>query len=292
MLIMETKFLNAQDLCLGNLLVSVANLVAFRKDHWTSAQARHTRMPTSQKHWMRSQMRHGSVLTVRARPIPEESFSGDDDDFTVEVFIRRKKLAASWWLMKSCDIGLWADICDLYALIVAVEQNQDKFGNDTQVVEAKILMHNAELLRAVETIEAYNEGKWTQEISPACVRRGSLMGVYEHRDDDETRLEAKVRHVEHANAWELMKSCDKDTWAAVCHYHEEQRKLEKGDRHMLNYSQFSLGITKQMHDSLRQVQAEERKIPAGDLKLCNVACNAHLPAHKPIKRNGSWKHAA
>ncbi len=251
--------------------------MAFRNDHWTSAQARHKSMPTTQNHWTRSQMRHGSVLTVRARPIPEESFSGHNDDFPVEVFIRHKKLVAAWRLMKSCDIGLWADVCDLYALIVAVEQNPGKFENCTQVLnevaEAKLLMQNAELLRAVETIEAYNEEEWTQEPSPACVRRGSLMVMHKHRDDDETRLESKVRHVENANAWELMKSCDKDTWAAVCHYHEEECKLEKGKRQM----------------SLRQEQAEERKIPSGDLNHRKVA---QLSTHKSIKRNGTWNHAA
>ncbi|KAL7443000.1 hypothetical protein ACHAXH_008882 [Discostella pseudostelligera] len=286
---------NAQDLRLGNLLLAVDDIVSFRKDYWTSAQARHKSMPTSQHHWMRSQMRHGSVLAVRARPIPDESFTGDDDDYTVEVFIRRKKLAAAWELMKSCDVDLWTDVCDLYALIVAVEQNPSKFEDYTQVqtevVEAKALMHNAELLRAVETIEEYNEGEWAQEQSRACVRRGSLMVVHEHHHDVETRLEAKVRHLEHAHAWELMKSCDKDKWAAVCHYHEEQRKSEK-DNLMLDSGQVSIGDATPMHDSFRQLQGEEQKIMSADLKLRPVACNVRFPAHKPPARKGSWSHAA
>jgi hypothetical protein len=276
-------------------MYTVDDIVSFRKDYWTSAQARHKSMPTSQHHWMRSQLRHGSLLAVRARPIPDETFTGDDDDYTVEVCIRRKKLAAAWGLMKSCDVDLWTDVCDLYALIVAVEQNPGKFEDYAQVrieaAEAKALMHNAQLLRAVETIEDYNEGEWAQEQSRACVRRGSLMVVHEHHHDAETRLEAKVRHLEHAHAWELMKSCDKDKWAAVCHYHEEQRKSEKANL-LLDSGQVFLGHITPMHNSFRQMQDGERKVAPSDLKLRPVACNVRFPTRKPHERNGSCSHAA
>ena len=258
------------------------DILSFTKDNWTSAQARHKSMPTSHNHWMRSQMRCGSLAAVRARPVPDETFSGDDDDFSVEVFIRRKKLVAAWSLMKSCDINLWTEVCGLYALIIAVEQDEDpgQFEDYAQVLnevaEAKVLMYNAEILRAVETIEAFNEGEWKKEQSPACVRRGSLMVVPEHNNDNETRLEAKVRHVEHAQAWELMKSCDKEKWAAVCHYHEDQRNSEKGNH-----------PTTPMQASPRQL-----KPTSADLKLGSFATNTHFPARKPPQRNGSWSHAA
>lgn len=270
------------------MVCPVADLVSFRKDHWTSAQARHKSMPTSQNHWTRSQMRHGSLLAVRACPVPEESFLTDDDEFNVEAYIHRKKLDAAWGLMKSCDIELWTDICNLYALIVAVEENPNEFKDYSQVVnevaEAKRLMHNAALLRAVETIGAYDEGEWKQEPSPACVRRGSIMIVHEHRSDDETQLEANARHAEHAHAWELMKSCDKDKWTAVCHHHEEQTDLEKG-----HCGLDSLALTTPTYDSFRQMPLEKWKTAPPSLNLRTIG---HLPANESLESSGSCSHAA
>jgi len=184
-------------------------------------------------------MRHSSVLAVHARPIPDELSSNDEDDVAIEVCIRRKKLSEAWSIMQACDGDLWTDVCDLYSMVVAVEENPSKFEGVTyvlkEVAEARALMRNAELVYAVETIEAYNQDEWKQEKSPSCVRRGSLMVVHEeeHRHA-ETQLEARVRHLEHADAWQKMTSCNKDAWAAACNFHEEQNKAEVAKREKLD----------------------------------------------------------
>jgi len=210
---------SAEDLRLGKLLLAVANMQSFIQDNWTSAEARHGAMPTTRSHWTRSQMRHSSMLAVHARPIPEEC--------SENVCIRRKKLSEAWSMMQSCYADLWTDVCDLYAMVVAVEQDPVKFEGVKyvlhEVAEAKALMQNAELLSAVETIESYKQEEWKQDQSPSCVRRTSMLMVHEHHSD-ESQIEARVRHLEHAEAWQKMKSCDNDEWAAACLYHEEQNK--------------------------------------------------------------------
>lgn len=175
-------------------------------------------------------MKHGSVLAVHARPVPAED-AQDDDDVAVEVFLRRKKLSEAWSIMKSCDSDLWTDVCDLYAMIVAVEEDPAKFEGIeyvlSEVAEAKALMRNAELLAAVETIESYNQEEWKQGSSLQCVRRGSQLVVHDDEHHAETDpMEARLRHLEHAEAWQKMKTCDREKWAAACRYHEEQNKTK------------------------------------------------------------------
>lgn len=203
--------------------------------NWTSAKARHQAMPTSSKHWTRAQMRHGSVLAVHAHPVPEES-PKNDDEVAVNVFIRRKRLSDAWETMQSCDPELWTDVCNLYSMVAAMDQDPLAFDGVEyvfhEVAEAKALMQHAELLAAVETIEAYKQEEWKQEQSPACVRRGSLLVVHENQTE-ETPVEAQVRHIEHAEAWNKMKSCDKDEWIAACRYHEEKNKIETTKREKL-----------------------------------------------------------
>jgi hypothetical protein len=222
-----------EDLQIGKLLLAAAEMQSFAHDNWTSAQSRHKAMPTGQNHWTRSQMRHGSMLAVRSRPLPDESLS----EIAVEVCIRRKKLSEAWSTMQACDPDLWTDICDLYTMIAAVEEDPSKFEGIQYVLdeveEAKTLMHNAAILSAVETIEAFKQEEWKQDQSPACVRRGSLLMVHDHQSE-ETPIEARVRHVEHAEAWQKMKSCDKEKWAAACHYHEEQNKSEMAKHEKLD----------------------------------------------------------
>ena len=196
-------------------------------DNYTSAQERHKDMPTSQGHWTRSQMRCASVLAVRAKPIPEALAA---EELAIEI--RREKLASAWSMMQSCDTDLWTDVCNLYALVVAAEKDISK-NVITEVAEAKDLMQNAKLLSAVETIESFHIEEWKQETNPACVRRGSSLMVHEH-ESSETPPEAQVRHVQHAEAWELMKKCDNAQWAAACRYNEEQNKASIAKREKLD----------------------------------------------------------
>lgn len=213
--------------------LTVADLQFFIQDNYTSAQARHKHMPTSESHWTRSQVRHSSIMAVHARPVPSEK----EDDVADQVCIRRKKLADAWSVMQSCDTDLWADVCSLYTMVVAVEQDPVKFEGMAyvrgEVAEARALMQNAELLSAVETIEAYNQEEWTQDKSPSCVRRGSSLMVHEHHSK-ETSLEARVRHLEHAEAWQTMRTVDKGKWTAACLYHEEQNNAEIAKREKLD----------------------------------------------------------
>mmetsp|Transcript_39048 Transcript_39048/g.82131 ORF Transcript_39048/g.82131 Transcript_39048/m.82131 type:complete len:343 (+) Transcript_39048:75-1103(+) len=224
----EAKYWSAEDLHLGKLLLAVADMQSFIHDNWTSAKARHRNMPTSSCHWTRSQMKHSSMLAVHARPIPEECYE-NRDGVSVEVYIRRKKLSEAWETMQSFDTDLWADVCDLYAMVVAVDKDPVSFEGVeyvlNEVAEAKALMQNAELIAAIKIIVSYKQEEWKQENSPSCVRRGSMLIVHEHHSD-ESQVEARVRHREHAEAWEKMKSCSKAQWVAACLFHEEQNQKE------------------------------------------------------------------
>mmetsp|Transcript_10310 Transcript_10310/g.20679 ORF Transcript_10310/g.20679 Transcript_10310/m.20679 type:complete len:348 (+) Transcript_10310:75-1118(+) len=214
-----------ENIQLGKLLLAVADMQFFVHENWTSASERHSKMPTSTQHYTRSQTRHSSMLAVHARPLPEDR---NEDDPDVSILIRRKKLSLAWEMMQSCDPQLWVDVCSLYAMIKAVEQDEKKFqGVENlleEVAEAKTLMRNAEILGAVETIESYRQEEWYNESSPCRIRRGSMVVVHDEHHDVETVTENKVRHLEHAEAWQKMKSCNKDEWTAACHYHEEYQK--------------------------------------------------------------------
>ncbi|KAL7535777.1 hypothetical protein ACHAXR_008435 [Thalassiosira sp. AJA248-18] len=227
------SYWSAEDLRLGKLLLAASVIQSFT-DNWTSAKARHEAMPTSRPHLTRSQNRHASMLAVHAHPVPEDQM---EDDIEVDVLIRRKKLSDAWSIMKTCEADLWTDVCNLYSMIVAVEQDPSKFGGVAdileEVAEARTLLKNAELVSAVETIEAYNQEEWKQDQTPACVRRGSLLMVHEHHND-ETPLDARMRHYEHADAWQKMKSCDKDQWARACNCHEEHNKYIIAKREKLD----------------------------------------------------------
>ena len=203
---------------------------SFIHDNYTTATARHKSLPTTKDHWTKSQLKHSSALNVRNRPLPENV-----DE--VSIAIRRAKIASAWSLKQSCDTGLWTDVCNLYAMIVAVEKDCTKFAGLEYVLgevdEGKRLMEMARVLSAVETIEAFHVEEWKKKQDPSSIRRGSL--VIDHSSTkEETPLEAKVRHVKNAEAWSLMNKCDKNLWTAACHYHEEQKKkacdkLEKLD---------------------------------------------------------------
>lgn len=223
---------STQNLRIGQLLLAVGDMQSFIHDNWTSAQARHGIMPTSENHWTRSQMRHSSLLAVHARPVPN-SAEDKENNAAVEICVRRKKLSEAWKAMQSCDAELWADVCNLYSMVAAVEQNPEKFSEDImildEVAEARSLMHRAEILYAVETIKSYDQDEWkdiqeTPYISTKWaskqIHRGSLLTVHEHHHD-QSPIESKVRHAEHAEAWQKMKDCDKAEWSAACHYHEE-----------------------------------------------------------------------
>ena len=178
-------------------------------------------------------MRHGSLLAVHARPVPTEK----DDDVEVQVCLRRKKLAEAWEVMQSCETDLWTEVCSLYTMVVAVEQDPSKSEGVeyalSEAAEARAVMNQAELLSAVETIEAYKQEEWKQEESSSCVRRGSMLMVHDHHNV-ESDLEARVRHLEHAEAWLKMKSCEKNLWAAACRWHEEQIKSKIAKREKLD----------------------------------------------------------
>ena len=124
------------------------------------------------------------MLAVHARPLPEDK---NEDDPDVIILIRRKKLSLAWETMQSCDPQLWVDVCSLYAMIKAVEQDEKKFqGVENlleEVAEAKTLMRNAEILGAVETIESYRQEEWYNESSPCRIRRGSMVVVHDEHHD-------------------------------------------------------------------------------------------------------------
>lgn len=213
-----------ENIQLGKLLLAVADMQFFVHENWTSASDRHSQMPTSTQLYTRSQMKHSSMLAVHARPLPEDI---NEDERTVSILMRRKTLYNAWEMMQACDSELWVDVCSLYAMIKAVEQDKEKFeGNEyvlEEVAEAKMLMTNAEILGAVETIESYRQEEWSNEAAPCCIRRGTMVVVHDEHNA-ETTTETKVRHEEHADAWQKMKSCSKDEWTAACHYHEEYKK--------------------------------------------------------------------
>ena len=204
--------------------MAIADMQFFVHENWTSASNRHSQMPASSQHYTRLQTRHSSMFAVHARPLPEDS----EEDPNVSILIRRKRLSRAWEMMQSCDPQLWVDVCSIYAMIKAVEQDEKKFEGFEyvlrEVAEAKMLMRNAETLGAVETIENYRQEEWSNEESPLCIRRGSMVVVHDEHHDVESATENKVRHAEHADAWQTMKSSSKDEWAAACHYHEECQK--------------------------------------------------------------------
>lgn len=213
-----------EDIQFGKLLVAVADMQFFVHENWTSASNRHSQMPASSQYYTRQHTRHSSMLAVHARPLPEDN----EDDPNVSILIRRKRLSRAWKMMQSCDPKLWVDVCSIYAMTKAVEQDKKKFEGVEyvlrEVAEAKMLMRNAEILEAVETIENYRQEEWSNEASPSCIRRGSMVVVHDEHHDVETATENKVRHEEHADAWQTMKSCSEYEWTAACHYHEEYQK--------------------------------------------------------------------
>ncbi|KAL3787401.1 hypothetical protein HJC23_001798 [Cyclotella cryptica] len=213
------KLWTEDNVLLGKLLLAVADMQSFVCANWTSAQARHQSLPASGMHFCRAQIRHSSMLAVHSRPVPNES-----SDIDVDIFMRRKKLSEAWELMKSVDGDLWTDVCHLYSKVMAVDQNPSMFTEDQsileEVAEAKVLMRNAETLAAVETIESFRQEEWSNVNASTAIRHGSELTVHNQHHDEST-IENKVRHAEHANAWQKMHSCDKAEWAAACLYHEE-----------------------------------------------------------------------
>lgn len=213
----------SENIKLGKMLWAVSDMQFFNHDNWTSAPVRHSQMPTSAQHFTRPQLRHSSLLAVHARPQPEDNENEPD----VSILIRHKKLSNAWEMMQSCDPDLWTDVCSLHSMIKAVEQDEKKFDGIEyvlkEVAEAKMLMNIAEILTAVESIEAFRQEEWSSEAAPSCIRRGSMVVVHEEHHG-ETTAEAKVRHAEHAEAWKKMKSCSKNEWTTACRYHEECTK--------------------------------------------------------------------
>lgn len=217
---------------IGKLLLAVAEMQSFVHCNWTSAQARHSSLPSNGMHFCRAQLRHSSMLAVHARPLPEEN--GDVD---VDIYMRRKKLSEAWELMNSVDGDLWTEVCQLYSLVVAVEMNPEMYTDDHFVLqdvdEAKELMKNAEIIAAVETIESFRQEEWSNEQASTAIRHGSELTTHT-KHHDESVLETKVRHAEHANAWQIMKTADKSKWAVACLYHEEAMKALARKKEMLD----------------------------------------------------------
>lgn len=219
----------------GKLLLAVAEIQSFVHNNWTSAQARHQTLPSSGMHFFKAQLRHSSMLVVHARPVPEE-----DGDIDVDIFMRRKKLSEAWDMMKSVDRDLWINVCQLYSMVVAVEMKSEKFkenqsilNQDDDIVEAKILLRNAQILSAVETIESFRHEEWSNVHTSTAIRHGSELSIHiQHHD--ESVLETKVRHAEHAKAWQVMHSCDKADWTAACLYHELGMKSLTQKKEMLD----------------------------------------------------------
>lgn len=222
-----------ENLLLGKLLLAAAEMQSFIHNNWTSAQSRHLSLPSSGMHFCRAQMRHSSMLAVHARPVPQEGETGID----VEIFLRRKKLSEAWELMKSVDGDLWTDVCQLYSLVVAVGQNAEMFKDDStildDVAEAKVLMRNAKILSYVEIIESFRQEEWSNAEESTAIRHGSELTRY-RKERVESVIETKVRHSEHANAWQMMKNCDKVDWTAACLYHEELMKALAAKKEMLD----------------------------------------------------------
>lgn len=229
---MSDKNLWTEDcVLLGKLLLAVEEMQSFR-DNWTSAQARHQSLPTSGMHFHRAQIRHSSMLAVHARPVPE-----DGGDIDVDIYMRRKRLSEAWELMRSVDGELWTEVCQLYSMVKAVQQNPELFKDEPSVLEdveeAKLLMRNAEILAAVETIESFRQEEWSNEQASTAIRHGSELTTHiSHRN--ESVIESKVRHAEHANAWQTMKTEDKVKWAMACLYHEEVMKELAKKKEMLD----------------------------------------------------------
>ncbi|KAL7439758.1 hypothetical protein ACHAXM_006822 [Skeletonema potamos] len=245
-----------ENIQLGKLLLAAADMQFFVHENWTSASDRHNQMPTSTQHYTRSQMKHSSMLAVHAKPLPE------DWNEDVSILIRRKKLSDAWAMMQSCEPDVWVDVCSLYSMIKIVEQDEKNFEGIEyvleEVAEAKMLMRIAEILGAVETIETYRQEEWSNETSPCCIRRGSMVVVHNEQQNAETITEAKVRHAEHADAWRKMRSCSKDDWTAACRYHEEynkriiaqQEKLEAAVWIIQDYNESKWSSETLLHHSL------------------------------------------
>ncbi|KAL7465549.1 hypothetical protein ACHAXS_005865 [Conticribra weissflogii] len=221
---------------IGQLLRAVADMQSFIHVNWTSALTRHRDMPTSEDHWTRSQMRRSSILAVRARPTPDVQES-DGSEAAIDICIRRKKLSEAWEVMQESDTDVWIEACNLYAKIVDAEQHPEKYADDKalleEITEAKNLMRNAEILAAVGIIKKYDQEEWKDVHCTAYgatpwakkqIRRGSLTTVHEHHHEEST-IESRVRHAEHASAWDLMAKCDKVLWQEACHYHEEMNEV-------------------------------------------------------------------
>ena len=219
---MTNEYLWTDDnVLVGKLLLAVEEMQTFVHSNWTSAQARHKSMPSSGMHFCRAQIRHSSMLAVHARPLPEE------EDIDVNIMTRRKKLAESWELMRSVDRDLWTEVCQLYSMIVAVEENPENVTEDIveEVAEAKVLMRNAEVLDAVKTIESFRQEEWSNEQASTAIRHGSELTFHNKYHD---------RHAEHAKAWAIMQSCEQAEWAAACLYNEETIKALAVKRAMLD----------------------------------------------------------
>ena len=61
--------------------------------------------------------------------------------------------------------------------------------------------------------------------------------MYKRQDKhhtDETAIEARVRHLEHAQAWQKMKDADPKEWQSACRYHEERNKSKMAKREKLD----------------------------------------------------------
>ena len=218
---------------LGKLLLAVAEMQSFIHNNWTSAQSRHSSLPSSGMHFCRAQMRHSSMLAVHARPMPQE----EEADIDVEICIRRKKLSEAWKLMKSVDGDLWTDVCRLYSLVVAVGQNAEMYKDEPNILddvaEAKVLMRNAEILSSVEIIESFRQEEWSNAEESTAIRHGSELTSH-RKEQVESVIETKVRHIEHANAWQMMKNCDTADWTAACLFHEELMKALAARKEMLD----------------------------------------------------------
>jgi hypothetical protein len=86
---------------------------------------------------------------------------------------------------------------------------------------------------AVETIESFRQEEWSNTQASSAIRHGSELTTHTQYHD-ESVIEAKVRHAEHANAWQMMHHADKSDWAAACLYHEEVMKAEARKKEMLD----------------------------------------------------------
>lgn len=259
---------------LGKLLLAVADMQSFVHANWTSAQARHQSLPASGMHFCRAQIRHSSMLAVHARPVPDES-----SDIDVDIFMRRKKLSEAWELMKSVDGDLWTDVCHLYSMVVAVDNNAEIFEEDQsilqEVAEAKVLMRNAETLAAVEIIESFRQEEWSNVKTSTAIRHGSELTIRKQHHD-ESSIESKVRHAEHAQAWQKMHTTDKAEWAAACLYHEEVVKALAAKKERLDAAVWVIQDFSTKNWTSAHLMAEEDP----HWKACQIRHGSTLAMHE------------